>query len=254
MLVHGAVILGHQGRAEHHHQRQQRVEVIGDRLHEQGEAVDRGGVLVRDVGGHGGGPRADGRDDADGRGGGVDHVGQLGAGHLEPVGNGHHDGAHRQAVEVVVQKDQAAQHGGHHQRAFLGLDPAGGPVAEGAGAAGAGKQDHDGAQQHIEEEYLQVDVVHQRQEQCFKHAPGVEICHQHGAHKAARKQGGIDLLRQKRQYDGHQRRQQRPGGTGKMRRAVGAVAGGKGKGAEQKDCCQHHKREHQRPSERPFSA
>ena len=48
------------------------------------------------------------------------------------VGDGTHNGADRQTVEVVVDEDQHAQYEGREHRACTGLDVLSRPCAEGA--------------------------------------------------------------------------------------------------------------------------
>ena len=196
-------------------------------------------VIRRDVRRHGGGPGADGGQDAHRGGGGVDDKGQLLPGDPAAVGDGLHDGPHRQAVEIVVQEDQAAQARRSRYRPPAGPHPAGGPLPEGPGAAGPGKQHHNGPQQHVKEEDLQVDALHQGQEQGLKAAPGGKALRQQCSHHAPGQQGGIHLLGGKGQHNGHRRRQQRPAGGRKRGRAA---AIGKGDGAQQ-----HQRRRQHRP-------
>ena len=236
--VHGAEIPARQGHQKHQPQHQQGIEIIRYGLNKQGEAVDMA-VIRRDVRRHGGGPGADGGQDAHRGGGGVDDKGQLLPGDPAAVGDGLHDGPHRQAVEVVVQEDQAAQARRGRYRPPAGPHPAGGPLPEGPGAAGPGKQHHNGPQQHVKEEDLQVDALHQGQEQGLKAAPGGKALRQQCSHHAPGQQGGIHLLGGKGQHNGHRRRQQRPAGGRKRGRAA---AIGKGDGAQQ-----HQRRRQHRP-------
>ncbi len=143
MGQHGAEI-DIQQRDDHDHQQgHQAVVVPGDLLDEHLNTADRLGI---DVAGHGGSPGGHGSDHADGSGRGVDDVGQLRAGDLVGLGDGTHDGAHGQAVEVVVDEDQHAQQHGHQLRAAAGLDGLLRPAAEGLGAAGLVHQVHHDAQ------------------------------------------------------------------------------------------------------------
>ena len=77
MGQHGAVVDVQHGDDNDHQQRQQAVVVPGNLTDEHLDAADGVGV---DVAGDGGGPGGYGGDHADGRGRGVDQVGQLRAG------------------------------------------------------------------------------------------------------------------------------------------------------------------------------
>ena len=68
------------------------------------------------------GPGGDRGDHAHGGGGGVNEVGQLGTGDPMAVGDGPHDGAHGEAVEIVIDEDQNAQQEGSKGSPHLGLN------------------------------------------------------------------------------------------------------------------------------------
>ena len=63
-----------------------------------------------------------------------------------------HDGADRQAVEIVVDEDEHAEGKGGKRCADAGLDVLFRPAAKGGGAAGGVDERHDDAQQHKEKE------------------------------------------------------------------------------------------------------
>ena len=144
--AHRAVVELHEDERDDEHKREQRVEVIRNGAHEQVEAV-----VVLDDAGHGGGPGGDRRDHAHGCGRGVDEVGELGAGDLVPVGDGQHDRADGQAVEVVIDENEHAEQEGGEHGAGAGLDVGLGPAAEGGGAAGAVDERDHGAEDDEEE-------------------------------------------------------------------------------------------------------
>ena len=99
--LHGAVVELAEGERKHHDDGEDGVEVIGNGAHKQIEAVH----AVHKAG-NGSRPGGDRRDDAHGRGGGVDEVGELCAGDAVLVRQGLHHGADGQAVEVVVDEDK----------------------------------------------------------------------------------------------------------------------------------------------------
>ena len=153
---HGAEVdLGH-GQRDHHDDGQQGVEVVGNGGDEQGQTV---GVAVLRKAADGGGPGADGSDDAHRRGGGVDQVGQLGTGDVVLVGDRTHDAAHGQAVEVVVDEDQDAQADGGQLRADAGLDVGGGPLTEGGGTTSCVHQGDHNAQDDQENQDAYIPAV-----------------------------------------------------------------------------------------------
>ena len=206
--AHRAVIELHEDERDDEHEREQRVEVIRDGAHEQVEAV-----VVLDDAGHGGRPGGDRRDHAHGRGRGVDEIGELGAGDLVPVGDGQHDRADGQAVEVVINEDQHAEQEGGEHRADAGLDVRLGPAAEGGAAARAvDKRDH-GAEDDEEEHDAGVvgDGRHQTVvDDGIKAGERVEVGEKQRAEQDAHKQRGVDLLGDEREDDGDDRRHKRP--------------------------------------------
>ena len=72
------------------------------------------------------------------------------------VGDGAHDGAHGETVEVVVNKDEQSQPAGGQHGAGALFDFAGRPVAVGAGAAGHGDHADQGPQQGEEDHHVGV--------------------------------------------------------------------------------------------------
>ena len=85
-LGHGAVVEAHDAQHDDERDGEQRVEVERDGLDEQLDAGDAG-VELRRRSRHGGRPARDGGDHAHRRGGGVDDVGELGAGDAVAVGD-----------------------------------------------------------------------------------------------------------------------------------------------------------------------
>ena len=217
--LHHAVIDVAQGDEHDHQQRQQRVVVVGNRLNEQRQAV---GALHHAADRRR--PGADGRDDAHRRGRRVDDVRQLRAGDLVGIGHRAHDGADRQAVEVVVHEDQHAQQEGHQLRMLALLDLLPRPCAVRAGAAGFVDQRDHGAQEHQEDQDADVarvaDLAHDHVKRDLHHLHGLQQAArgQHAAGEHAREQREIYLLGDQRQTDGHHRRQQRPGRAECVRR------------------------------------
>ena len=219
MGQHGAVVDVQQGDDHDHDQSQQAVVVPGDLLDEHLDTVD--GVRV-DVAGNGGGPGGHGSDHADGSGGSVDDVSQLGAGDLVGLGDGTHDSADSQAVEIVVDEDQDAQQHGHQLRTSAAGDGLLGPAAEGLRAAALVHQVNHDAQNHQEHDDTHVIAVGQNGDdtvvgthQRHSGVPGSEAGVQQRAHQAAQEQGGIHFLRDQGQHDGNDGGQQGPEGTGK---------------------------------------
>ena len=228
MGQHGTVVDVQQRDNHDHHQSQQTVIVPGDLLDEHFNTADGIGI---DVAGHGGSPGGHGGDHADGSGGRVNDIGQLRAGNMMALGNRTHDGAHGQAVEIVVDEDQHAQQHGHQLRAGTGMYGLLGPAAEGLGAAALVHQVHHNAQHHQEHDDAHVVAVGQhgdntviRAHQRHGGIPGSELGIQQCAHQAAQEQGGIHFLADQGQHDGHNGGQQGPEGTGKRGRGLNQLA------------------------------
>ena len=133
-----------------------------------------------------------------------------------PVGDGAHDGAHGQAVEIVVDEDQHAQDESGDLRAHAGLDVGLGPASEGRAAAGLVDHGHQDAQDDQEAQVAgQIRNGHGQavHDDHVQGADQVEACGEESADQNAGEQGGVDLLGDERQHDGQQRGNQSPKGT-----------------------------------------
>lgn len=159
ILEHGAVLDLHHHHGDHHHNGEHSVEVEGDRLNE-----DRQALSVRHIAGHRGGPGTDGSDDTYRGGGGVDEVGQLYPGDIVLVGNGAHDRTHSEAVEVVIDEDQHTQYDGGQLCAYPAFDVLGSPAAEGGGAAGLVHQADHSTQDNQEDQDAHIVAVRQHRD------------------------------------------------------------------------------------------
>ena len=131
------------------------------------------------------------------------------------VGDRAHDGAYGEAVEVVVNKDEDAQREGGQGGPHPGLDVPLRPPAKGRRAAGGVDQGHDDAQQHQEEEDAGV-ALNGGDKALGEHGVqglhGGEAALEQGAHQHADEQGGVGLLGDEGQDDGHHRGHQGPEG------------------------------------------
>ena len=159
MGQHGTVVNVQQGGDDDHHQRQDAVVVEGDLAQEHADSG--AGEAVGYVGCNGGGPRGHGSQHTNGSGGGIDDVGQLGAGDLVALRHGTHHGAHGQAVEIVVDEDQHAQQHGQQLCGAPGLYGLGGPASEGLRSAALVHQIHHDAQRHQKDDDAHVAAVGQ---------------------------------------------------------------------------------------------
>ena len=217
MLQHGAVVDVQQRDDNDHHQGQQAVIVPGDLLDEQLNAVDGLGL---DIAGHGSSPRGHGSDHAHGSGGSINDVGQLRPGDLVALGNRTHNGAHGQAVEIVVDEDQHAQEHGHQLSAGAGLHGVGSPTTESLGAAALVHQIHHDAKNHQEHNDAHVISIGQNGDDTVVSAnqghsgvPRGKLRIQQSADQAAQEQGRIHFLADQGQNDGHDGGQQGPEGA-----------------------------------------
>ena len=213
---HGAVVKVEEDQAQDEDDDEQRVEVEGDGADEQLDAVD---TQVLRYAGDGCSPAGNRGDHADGCGGGVDDEGELGTRDVLAVGHGAHNRANREAVEVVVDKDQHTQDEGADLDANAALDVLCGKPAKGSRAAGyVDQRDHD-AQHHQEDEDAGV-IGHGGHEAVVDDvvdgADGHEPRHQQAAYDDAHKQGGVGLLGDERQDDCHDWRQQRENRVGEL--------------------------------------
>ena len=139
---------------------------------------------------------------------------------------GAHDAAHGQAVEVVVHEDEHTERDGGQLRADAGLDVLCRPAPEGRGAARAVHERDHRAEDDEEDEDADVVAVGLGQhgddavvEDVQHRALKGKVRVQQAAGEDADEEGGVDLLRDEREDDGYDGRQQRPG------RAVKAAYG-----------------------------
>ena len=137
------------------------------------------------------------------------------------VSDGTHDTAHSQAVEIVVDEDQAAQQDGGQLRTHTALDVLFCPTAKGCGTAGLVHQADHSAQDHQEDQDAHVvavgdgshnAIVKHMKHGGFKGKVGV----QQAAHQNTDEQGAVYLLGDQRQCDGNDGRQQGPEGVVKL--------------------------------------
>ncbi|MNS23627.1 hypothetical protein D3C72_554500 [compost metagenome] len=161
MLTHGADVELERDHHQHHDQGEDRIEVHRDHLDEGGDGALIGQAMGRHDAPHQGddvgAPGGDGHQHADRRRGGVQQIGQLGAGDLEAIGDRAADGPHRQAVEEVIDEEGEDHHAGEGLGPLAGLGAALGPLGEGPGRPGDAHQADEAPQQQHEQDH--VDVV-----------------------------------------------------------------------------------------------
>ena len=215
MDTHGAVVELHKGDGYDEHEGEQGVEVIGYGPDEELYAAEAR-VQVCGHAGDGGGPGGDGGYHAHGGGGSVDEVGELGPGDAVAVGDGAHDGAHGEAVEVVVDEDEHAQHKGGQGGAHPGLDVLLGPASKGGGTAGA--VDHGDDYSQNDQEQKNTRIIRNGSDKAGVEG-GVQrgyrgkIRAEEGAHQHTDEQGGVGLLGDKGQDYGQDGGHQGPEST-----------------------------------------
>ena len=157
-LGHGAVIKAHNGDRNDEYDGQQGIEIVGNGLNEKLDAGDAGVKILRGRG-NGSCPGGHGRDHAYRRGSRVNNICELCAGDVVAVGDGTHDGADGQAVEIVVNKNEHTEDKGGDYRADAAVNMLCSPAAKRGGAAGGVDEcDHD-AQQNEEHEDTCVPAV-----------------------------------------------------------------------------------------------
>ena len=219
MELHGAEVEVHQRKGDHHGDGQQRIEVVRNGLKEHQEAVDARAVR------HGGRdrrrPGADRRDDAHRGCRCIDNIRELRAGYLVLIGHGQHHGADREAVEIVIDEDQAAERDRRKLCARAGLDLMRRPLAEGSGAARLVHQAYHNAQDDEEDQDAYVPSVAQLFRHHFENA-GDRMLQavtarrdvlQHAAHHDADEQRSVNLFCDQSKADCDDRRQQGPEGS-----------------------------------------
>ena len=129
-----------------------------------------------------------------------------------------HDGTDGQAVEIVVDEDQATQSDHGQLSDHTALDVGGGPFTESSGAAGSVHQLDHNAQDDQEDQNTDVVAVGQvGDDAVVKHmgdgAHEVEIGVHRGTDQDTKKQRGIHFLGDQGQTDGDHRRQRSPQGV-----------------------------------------
>ena len=131
------------------------------------------------------------------------------------VGDGTHDAAHGEAVEVVVDEDQHAQDEGGQHGPHPSLDVLLRPAAEGGGTAGGVDQGHDDAQEYQEQEDSGVALDGGDQtvvDDGIQGGDGGEVALEQGAYQDADEQGRVGLLGDEGQDNGHDGGHQAPEG------------------------------------------
>ena len=126
-----------------------------------------------------------------------------------------HDRADRQAVEIVVDEDEAAEGDGRKLGADAGLDVLRGPLAERGGSAGLVHQaDHDAEE---DEEEQDTDIVgvgelrdHAVGENVLQRSHEAEVGVEQAAHKNSDEERTVDFLCDEGQRDRDDRRDQCP--------------------------------------------
>ena len=212
-LLHGAKVQTDECNEEHEHDSRKRIEVVRDRLHEQIEAV------IAQIAANGNRPRGHRCDNAHGRRARVDKPRQLFMADAEAVSDRAHNCANREAVEIVVHENENAQNGSHHASETSSFHVLRNPRAIRTRAAGDGDKHDKRAQQRQEQQQRtvvgdllthhlgnQAERVNERAKSNAIDGEGVN----HHANKNADREGGIHLLRKKRQTERQKRGHDRP--------------------------------------------
>jgi len=124
-----------------------------------------------------------------------------------------HDGADSQAVEIIVDENQNAEHERRQLRACVRLDVRLGPAAKGSRATCCVDQRDNNAQQHEEQKNARIGgnrgnqaIIQDGVECC----DGCEAAGKQAADENADEQRAVGFLCDERQHDGNDWRQQRP--------------------------------------------
>ena len=207
MATHGAVIHAALAQEQHHNDGEQGGEVERNGADKQIEAA----VIFHNAG-NSGRPGRNGGNHADGSGGSIDEVSQLSAGNAVAIGNGTHDAADGEAVEVVIHEDEHAQQEGGEHGAAAGLDVGFGPGAESSGTAGLIEQGNENTQQNQEHEDTGIiadggnNAIIDEGIQCFHMETGIE----QSAGDGTDKQGAVHFLGDEGQTDCNDGGNERP--------------------------------------------
>ena len=208
-LRHGAEVEVREGDEEDHQDREKRVEVPRNGRDEGGHVALEDAVVLQGRT-HGGGPGRDRRDDAHRRRGRVDDVGELRARDAVVVAHRAHDGAHRQAVEVVVDEDEDPEAARREKRAAAALDLRDGPFAVGLRAARHGDHVNERAQERAEDQDVEVHLVAHGRERALERSHedvpvGADRVDERPREDADQKRRE-HFLRRERKRNGHDRR------------------------------------------------
>ena len=111
---------------------------------------------------------------------GVNSLGYCNDGWVEAVS--------KQAVEVVIHKNQRTEQRGRYQSGALTFQVAGGPLTVSAGAAGFLHEHNDHAQKDHEHQNGKIHTIDHCVKQRIKRNPRVEFCRQQCAKGTPRKQ------------------------------------------------------------------
>ena len=170
-------------------------------------------------------PGGDRHQHANRRGGGVQQIGQLGAGDLKAIGHRTADGTHRQAVEEVVDEE-----GEHHQTGqglgtLAGLGAALRPLGKRPGRTGDAHQADEATQQQHEEDHVDAVTIERTVdpedpehgiEHVMQGSKGRKLVEQQAACDYAHPQRHQDAAGDDRQGDGQQGGNDGPTGVGEV--------------------------------------
>ena len=134
------------------------------------------------------------------------------------VGDGSHDGAYGETVEVVVDEDDTAQQHGGQLGACTALDALRGPCAKGRRASGTVHELHHRAKDDEEGEDANVPLVGEHGHDAFgkelvEDFYWMELGNEQGTREYSEEEGTIDFLGNERKRDGHEGRSERPEGV-----------------------------------------
>ncbi len=209
-LAHFAVVKAENGKSDNEYERHERIEVERNRADEN---FDTGICFGINVTRNCSCPRGNGSDHANRCCCCVDDVRELDTGNLMCVGNGGHNGADCETVEIVIDKDEYAEDEGCEHSTHFGFDVFLCPVSECGGRACLIDEGNERAEDHEEDkdaccirygcdEGIVYDDVHGSGE--------AEIGSHECADENADEKGRIYFLGDERETDCNNRRQNRP--------------------------------------------
>ena len=206
MLCHQAEVFPEEDHKEDHIQGQQGIKIVRNRGKKKLKSIHS--PALRYIRIHRGSPAGNWSNDADRCRRRVDDVSQLCSGNPVFVGDRAHDRPDGETIEIIVDEDKDTKSRRCGESGFFRLQVPGRPAPVRRCAAAFTHQHDDHAEQHIEDNNVEIHAVRHRGEQRCERLPGMRAGDHEGADCDAAEKRQINFLCHQRQNDGNDGRKQ----------------------------------------------